>query len=301
MFSKKSSGSTKNTQSILGIAEHENEPLMAKDIMKCAVVVIRKDESVYEAIRLLMEKNISGLPVVDDTSLVGIISEKDLLKLLFDKEFLPGIVEDYMTKEVVSFDEEDSVLDVCYSLMTNHFRRVPILRRGNIVGIISRADLIRANKDKFKPESMAEESTKHKDVPSASEVMKCGLATVTREAPIYKAMEILAMMDITGLPVVDNYMNLVGIISEKDMLKLLYDPKAEPGNVEDFMTEEVVSFNQNDNLFDICNCLMNNNFRRVPILDQGRLVGIISVTDIILYILRKKSALIKHKRMGSSS
>jgi predicted transcriptional regulator len=64
------------------------------------------------------------------------------------------------------------------------------------------------------------------------------------------------------------------------------------------MTKEVVSFNQDDNLFDICECLMNNNFRRVPILDHSKLVGIVSATDIILYILRKKSALIEHKRKG---
>ncbi len=299
MVSKNFSKSTKNTQLTLDIAEHrKDEPQKAKDIMKCAVIVIRKDESVYEAIRLMIGKSISGLPVVDDTGLVGIISEKDLLKLLFDKEFLPGIVKDYMTKDVVSFDEEDSVLDVCHSLMTNHFRRVPILRRGNIVGIISRADLIKANKDKFRPESIAEEPTKHKDIPRARDAMKCGLVTITKGAPIYEAVEILATRDITGLPVIDNYMNLVGIISEKDILKLLYDPKAEPGNVEDFMTTEVVSFNQDDNLFDVCNCLMNNNFRRVPILNQGKLAGIISVTDIILYILRKKSALIDYKRMG---
>lgn len=301
MVSKNFSKSVKNTQSVPDITEHKEAELQkAKDIMKCAVIVIRKDESVYEAIRLMIGKNISGLPVVDDTGLVGIISEKDLLKLLFDKEFLPGIVEDYMTREVVSFDEEASARDVCYSLMTNNFRRVPILRRGNIVGIISRADLIKANQGKFKPKSTSEKTAKSKDVPKARDVMKCGLVTITKEAPIYEAMEILATRDITGLPVVDNYMNLVGIISEKDMLKLFYDSTAGPGNVEDFMTEEVVSFNHDDNLFDICRCLMNNNFRRVPILDQGKLAGIISTTDIIPYILRKKSALIEYKRMGIS-
>jgi CBS domain-containing protein len=196
MVSKNFSKSAKN----LDIAEYDKyEPQKAKDIMKCAVIVIRKDESIYEAIRLMINKHISGLPVVDDTGLVGIITEKDLLKLLFEKEFLTGIVEDYMTREVVSFDEENDVSDVCYSLMTNSFRRVPILRRGNIVGIISRADLIKANKDKFKPESVSEETTKNKDAPKARDVMKCGLMTITKGAPIYEAIEILATKDITGL------------------------------------------------------------------------------------------------------
>jgi CBS domain-containing protein len=90
-------------------------------------------------------------------------------------------------------------------------------------------------------------------------------------------------------------MNLIGIVSEKDILKLLYDPKVKPGKAEEFMTEEVVSFNQNDSLLDVCDCLINNNFRRVPILDQGRVVGIISRADIIVYILKNKSRFYRQK------
>jgi len=102
-------------------------------------------------------------------------------------------------------------------------------------------------------------------------------------------MDILATRNITGLPVVDDCMNLVGIISEKDMLKLLYDPNVKAGKTEEFMTEEVVSFNHDDSLYDVCDCLMNNNFRRVPILDQSKVVGIISRADVIVHILKNKS------------
>jgi predicted transcriptional regulator len=74
------------------------------------------------------------------------------------------------------------------------------------------------------------------------------------------------------------------------MLEFLNDPKAKSGKVEDLMTEKVISFNHDDSLFDICDCLRNNSFRRVPILNQGKIVGIISRKDIIVYILRNKSA-----------
>ena len=125
--------------------------------------------------------------------------------------------------------------------------------------------------------------------------MKCGLLTVNRETPVSEAMEFLVTHNISGLPVVDDYMNLVGIITEKDMLKLLYNPQAEPGCAGDFMTKDVVSFNHDDSLFDVCDCLINNNFRRVTILNQGRLVGIVSRADIMVYILKNKLAILKHK------
>ena len=273
-----------------------NEPGRAKDIMKCGVITIEKEKSVYEAIGILVERNISGLPVVDDTDLVGIISEKDVLRLLYDTEFISSSVEDYMTGDVVCFDEQDSLADICNCLMNNPFRRVPILHQGKLTGIISRADLIKVCMHKFKPQGSAEKSTKHKDCLMAKDVMKCGLLTIKRQTPIYEAMETIATRNITGLPVVDDYMNLVGIVSEKDMLKVLYDPKAKLGKAEDFMTEEVISFNQNDSLFDVGDCLINNNFRRVPILNQGKIVGVISRVDLILYILKNKSAFFKHSR-----
>ena len=131
--------------------------------------------------------------------------------------------------------------------------------------------------------------------------MKWGLLTVTRHTPIYEAMEILATMNVTGLPVVDDYMNLAGVITEKDMLRLLRDPDAKSGNTEDFMTEEVISFNHDDSLFDICDCLINNPFRRVPILNQGKVVGIVSRADVIVYILKNKSVIFGRRRTDLTS
>ena len=299
MASKDLSRTNNNGQSTSDIAVLErSEPGKAKDIAKYGAITIEKDKSVYEAIRKLVEKNISGLPVVDDTGLAGIISEKDVLRLLYDNKALQGSVGDYMTGDVVSFDEEANLADICDCLMNNNFRRVPIMHQDKLVGIISRADLIKANKDKFKPQVLVEKSIKHKEDFLAKDVMKCGLLTVKRDMPIYEAMEILATRNITGLPVIDDSMNLVGIVSEKDILKLLYDPKAEPGKVEDFMTEKVVSFNHDDSLHDVCDCLMYNYFRRVPILQHGKLAGVISRADLIIYILKNESVLFKGRHTG---
>jgi len=120
----------------------------------------------------------------------------------------------------------------------------------------------------------------------AKDIMTTELITADRHTSIYDAIRILAENNITGLPVVNEDMSLAGIISEKDMLGLLYNIEDKPGNVENFMTEQVVFFDQEDSLIDIAESFIEGNFRRVPIVNDGKLVGIISRKDIIAYILK---------------
>ena len=68
---------------------------LARDVTQYGVITVGREDSVYKAIEIMVQKKISGLPVVDHIGLVGIISEKDVLKLLYDTEFLTGNVGDY--------------------------------------------------------------------------------------------------------------------------------------------------------------------------------------------------------------
>lgn len=114
--------------------------------------------------------------------------------------------------------------------------------------------------------------------------MTSDIKTVKRQTPISQAIEMLLTNDITGLPVVEDDNKLVGIISEKDIMEIVFSLINIQTKVEDFMTKKVVSFDQDADFTKICECLINNNFRRVPILEDGKLVGIISRSDIIKYL-----------------
>lgn len=120
----------------------------------------------------------------------------------------------------------------------------------------------------------------------AREIMKTDVISVTKGEDICEAVRIMALNNITGLPVVNDDGTIAGVLTEKDVLKLLYRGQDKPGTVAEFMTTSVVCFEQDDNLADITGCLMRNHFRRVPILNKGRLVGIISRRDIIRHISR---------------
>ena len=267
------------------------EKVLAEDIIRFGVMTVKRDTPVYQAITTLVEKQITGLPVVDDKMHVkGIITEKDIMRLLYENHTSAGIVEDFMTEDVVSFDIKDRLSDVCKTLANNGFRRVTITQGKKLVSVISRADLIREQARKFHRYDMPQ-----KETITAKDFMKQGLVTVSRDMSIYKAMTLLADNKITGLPVVDKDFKVEGIVTERDFLKLMYAPDFQPGPVEDYMTTDVKSFTRDDTLYDICDCLIENNFRRVPVVEDGRLVGIVSRSDIIDTILRYNASLFKRR------
>jgi CBS domain-containing protein len=121
----------------------------------------------------------------------------------------------------------------------------------------------------------------------AKDIMVKDVVTVKTDTPILEAMELVAKHDISGLPVVDDDMNLLGVVSEKDMVNLLYSLEEQrEKTVNDFMTSPALFFEEKENLLDVCDFLKKNVFRRIPITSEGKLVGIISIRDIIEYVLR---------------
>jgi CBS domain-containing protein len=122
--------------------------LKAKDIMSQTVTTIRSDGTLLDAIQLLVCKEISGLPVVNEQGkMIGIITEKDILNFVFSGNLKNTRVADVMSKEVVSFSPETSVDTIALAVGQNKFRRVPIVDGDKVVGIVSRRDIIRSALD----------------------------------------------------------------------------------------------------------------------------------------------------------
>ena len=120
------------------------------DIMKQEVVTVEKGTNILDAVRKLVKHNFTGLPVVDgENRVIGIVSEKDVLALAIrinEKEYVSDEmhlqVEDFMTKEVVIIEGTESFTALCSCLIKNEFRRVPVVLKNKLVGIVSRKDVI---------------------------------------------------------------------------------------------------------------------------------------------------------------
>jgi CBS domain-containing protein len=142
--------------------------MRAMDVMTGEVITVKENASVTEVAKLLVERGISAVPVVnDDNRVIGMVSEGDLLhrtetgteqhrpwwlemiastnQLAADYIKSHGCsVKDVMTRDVICVSDSTPVVDIAIVLEANRIKRVPVLRNGNLVGIVSRANLVQA-------------------------------------------------------------------------------------------------------------------------------------------------------------
>ena len=121
---------------------------------------------------------------------------------------------------------------------------------------------------------------------SLEKIMTKDVVMARTTTSLYEAVRTMADGNITGLPVVDEDDKLVGIVTEKDVIRYLLNTEGIDGTVEDCMSADVVSLNLDDyTMLDAVKILVENNFRRIPIESEGKVKGVISRRDVILYIL----------------
>ncbi len=137
-----------------------------KDVMIKKVITIKSGTTLERAAEILVKNNISGAPVVDKNGkLIGIISEKDLFKTLYPnfrdivrdikfllsknkikyqiKEKKKTIVDKIMTEKIITIDENASLLKAGSLILTERIHRIPVVKNGKLIGIVSRRDIFR--------------------------------------------------------------------------------------------------------------------------------------------------------------
>lgn len=145
--------------------------MLAKNVMTKDVITVKPEEKVEKVAKILVDNKISGIPVVDDHNhVIGIVTEKDLmikageLKVpfyvtLFDsiiflenpirfnndiKRYTASQVKDVMTEKVISVEEDTPIQEVVAIMQRRKINRVPVVRHGKIIGIITRNDILKS-------------------------------------------------------------------------------------------------------------------------------------------------------------
>jgi CBS domain-containing protein len=117
------------------------------------LITFRPDQSIYEVIDIIIDKKISGAPVLDENrKLIGIVSEKDCLRIIVDQAYhnlpLPSKkVSDYMTTTIKTLSPDSDVVTAANEFLSTPIRRMPIVENGVLLGQISRRDILRAAKN----------------------------------------------------------------------------------------------------------------------------------------------------------
>jgi len=118
------------------------------DYMDKSFITISPDMDIYEAIDTLLKKKITSAAVVDEKEkLIGILAEKDCLKVLAQaetKKLVEGKVGDFMTRDVVTINPNLDVFSVASLFLKQYFRRFLVVKEGKLVGQITRRDLLKA-------------------------------------------------------------------------------------------------------------------------------------------------------------
>lgn len=114
------------------------------EVMTFPVVTVAEGKNLLDAIRLLLRFHISGLPVVDSgENLVGVITEHDILNFALSGSASRTAVSEVMSREITTFEPETGVEKAINTFAEKRIRRVPVVRGGKVVGIVSRRDILR--------------------------------------------------------------------------------------------------------------------------------------------------------------
>jgi CBS domain-containing protein len=140
--------------------------MLARDVMSSGVVTVEAKASLLDAVKLLINSGVSALPVIDEKgAFVGVLSEFDVIRHVMGGEgeaalqsqlerggalsevyarALAGPVASLMTSPAISAQEGTPLKDIADMMLKHQIKRVPIVRDGTVVGVVSRVDLVKA-------------------------------------------------------------------------------------------------------------------------------------------------------------
>lgn len=177
------------------------------------------DLSIAETAKILLGKNVGGVPILEsDQSVGGIVTERDFAR------YLPSTaqtrVEGHMTKKVVTAKPELPIREGMQKMISKGFRRMPVVDDGKLLGIVTSVDILRYFGSSEVFTHMESGSIEYALSIGVEEIMSPNVITVDPQTDLGGAAEIMAEHDYGGLPVVKGE-KLVGIITERDLLELL--------------------------------------------------------------------------------
>ena len=121
--------------------------LRVRDYMVSDLVTVLPDTEIMRVINLLIERDISGVLVIDNSGrLAGIVTERDCIDVASQSGYfdeLGGPVREFMTTAVETVGPDDNLMDVAIRMAKSHYRRFPVVENGGLVGLIGRRDVLK--------------------------------------------------------------------------------------------------------------------------------------------------------------
>ncbi|MDI6643297.1 MAG: CBS domain-containing protein [Candidatus Hodarchaeaceae archaeon] len=194
-----------------------NEPvrtIMSQDVTHGTVYM-----SIIDAAKILLEKGVGGIPILGENEQIeGIVSERDFVSYVPATTGVP--VSYHMTRHVVTAEPELSIRDAARRMISWGFRRLPVVRGRELVGIVTSMDILRYFGTGKVFEYMRSQRMDEAMAVSIQEIMARDVLKVAPETDVGEAAALMRERGCGGLPVVSGE-RLEGMITEHDLLRLL--------------------------------------------------------------------------------
>ncbi len=179
--------------------------MKVKDIMTEEVVYAEVPGSAADALRTILKKNLSGMPVVKrgTRKLLGVVSRDDFSR--HPEETQLALL---MTRDVVTVTPEDDIKDAARIFIEKGFRRLPVVQDSELIGIISVIDIVGRAISKMPIKETIEK------------YMESGITVIWEETPLKVAYELMKLSGNHALPVLDSEAKLVGMVADVDLLSV---------------------------------------------------------------------------------
>lgn len=201
---------------------------------KTELYVVNKNFSLGICAKLMLDKNISSLLLVDEEDKVNkIITKTDLIALVASHDLGSVAVREYMTQNVITVRPQDNVNIIPELLTRYNISRVIVIRENKPIGIITTRDMMPkgsyfgvlnySNKDGPKEFENGFSSSKTRVPFAVEDIMTANPILIDQEGSIRDAAKIMIGNQISGIPVVNKLQELVGIITKTDIIKAIVD------------------------------------------------------------------------------
>lgn len=249
------------------------KPLITKE----EVVTVKATQRVLDACELMQKNNIGAIVITRNKKPLGIFSERDLLNRVVatGKSYTKTKINDVMTTDVKTADISTTP-EEAYNLMTsNNIRHLPVVKNGNLAGMISIRDLLRFN--------FLKKVTKEK----IETWMTKGAITAKATQRVSDACELMQKNNIGAIIVAQNK-KPIGVFSERDVLNRIVTTGKSytKTRIKDVMTAEVKTADVSTTPDEAFNLMTSNNIRHLPIVKKGNLIGIVSIKDLLRFNMR---------------
>ncbi len=198
-----------------------------REIMEKDVITAKTSDSWEDTLEMMIKEKVGGVPIVDEDDIVkGIITERDIVIFLASKLRYDGLVSDYMTRGVITAEPDASIENVMKLMIKKKFRRLPIVKDGILLGVITSTSLVHY---------FSGEAFKKLITGDVEDVLSLPISNLLVNEKILKYKEPLTLRPNAKISEVVKAMieknqaaalivgnELEGIITERDLMKFLY-------------------------------------------------------------------------------